>query len=228
MRHEVEDHPDPLPRQRRSLPYVPSIPPKLGLPPRQLPSHRVIPRRVRRAKISAERHAVVGPWVRHVCHPALSSRHLCSQVLWNIFGPVELSAKKQNVSMRGRPMNDKDDKCDARADEYDFLLPLSAGSKRVVPLKELDSPLVTQLVARGLLLWSPPASTNSVPSVNVERDAPMRAPASASVPPVKENSTPRPAEPPSVAMVETGGAEETGVTAVSGEEETVEKMLIMS
>ena len=65
---------------------------------------------------------------------------------------MELSAKKQNVSMRARPM-DREDKGDARADGYDFLLPLSAGSKRVVALRELDSPLVTQMVARGLLLW---------------------------------------------------------------------------
>lgn len=73
-------------------------------------------------------------------------------MLWNIFGPVELSARKQNVSMRARPVADSLED-DARADEYDFLLPLSAGSKRVVALRELDSPLVTQMVARGLLLW---------------------------------------------------------------------------
>ena len=65
MRHEGEDHPHPVARRPRPVPRVPSLPPRLGLPPRQLPSHRVVPRRVRRATISAERHAVVGPWVRH-------------------------------------------------------------------------------------------------------------------------------------------------------------------
>ncbi|KAI6163235.1 hypothetical protein EDD17DRAFT_1477334 [Pisolithus thermaeus] len=132
-----EHHGQRLPTRPPALPYAPSIPATVGRLPPRLPSHRIVPRRVYRARISPERHAVVGPWV-----------------LWNIFGPVQLNTKKQNVSIRGRVAADKDgDKADASRDEYDFLLPLSAGSSRVTPLGELLSPEVTRMVSHGLTLW---------------------------------------------------------------------------
>lgn len=125
------------PAQPPRLPYPPAIPATVGRLPPRLPSYRVVPRRVHKARISADRHAVVGPWV-----------------LWNIFGPVQLNTKKQNVSIRGRIAADKGGaKADANRDEYDFLLPLSAGSSRVTPLDELHSSEVTRTVARGLTLW---------------------------------------------------------------------------
>lgn len=133
-----------LPARPPTLPYKPSIPATVGRLPPRLPSHRIVPRRVYKARISPERHAVVGPWV-----------------LWNIFGPVELNAKKQNVSIRGRVAADKDgDKAEANQDEYDFLLPLSAGSSRVTPLEELLSPEVTKMVSHGLTLWGETKSSH--------------------------------------------------------------------
>ncbi|KAI6100215.1 hypothetical protein F5141DRAFT_325030 [Pisolithus sp. B1] len=136
--HKDQEHRgQQLPTQPPTVPYAPSIPATVGRLPPRLPSHRIVPRRVYRARISPERHAVVGPWV-----------------LWNIFGPVQLNTKKQNVSIRGRVAADKDgDKADANRDEYDFLLPLSAGSSRVTPLDELLSPEVTRMVSHGLTLW---------------------------------------------------------------------------
>lgn len=134
---DQEHHGQQLPARPPTLPYKPSIPATVGRLPPRLPSHRIVPRRVYKARISPERHAVVGPWV-----------------LWNIFGPVQLNTKKQNVSIRGRVAADKDgDKADANQDEYDFLLPLSAGSSRVTPLDELLSPEVTRMVSHGLTLW---------------------------------------------------------------------------
>ncbi|KAI6024488.1 hypothetical protein EDC04DRAFT_2723922 [Pisolithus marmoratus] len=121
LNHKDREH------RGQQLPTRPPYAAVLGRLPSRLPSHRVVPRRVYKARISPERHAVVGPWV-----------------LWNIFGPVQLNTKKQNVSIRARIAADKDgEKADANRDEYDFLLPLSAGSSRKV----------TQMISRGLILW---------------------------------------------------------------------------
>lgn len=68
MQHEVQhqkaDRRELLIHKPTCQPIVPGIPARLGPPPQWLPSHRVIPRRVAKCQISADRHAIVGPWVR--------------------------------------------------------------------------------------------------------------------------------------------------------------------
>ncbi|KAF9226759.1 hypothetical protein BS17DRAFT_696468 [Gyrodon lividus] len=144
MQHEVQHQDDgrSLVHKPTSEPFVPPMPARLGQPPRYLPSYRVLPRRILKSRISADRHAVMGPWV-----------------LWNIFSPVDLNMRKQNATMRGRPTrqgsnyNTKD--LDARHDDYDFLVPLTSHSAKVPALDDLNSDLVTQLASRGLTLWGP-------------------------------------------------------------------------
>lgn len=46
-------------------------------------------------------------------------------------------------------------KMDARNDEYDFLLSVSAAPSGLAPLGDLESSLVTQLAFQGLTLWAP-------------------------------------------------------------------------
>ncbi|KAH0839777.1 hypothetical protein J3R83DRAFT_720 [Lanmaoa asiatica] len=152
MQHEVQhqkvDRREPLIRKPTCRPVVPAIPARLGPPPQRLPSHRVIPRRIVKCRISADRHAVVGPWV-----------------LWNIFSPIELNMRKQNASMHSRPTRQSItydiDSSDHRRDDYDFLLALSSYPAKNPRLDDLDSTLITMSAARGLTLWGSESTVNS-------------------------------------------------------------------
>ncbi|KAF9238807.1 hypothetical protein BU15DRAFT_47312 [Melanogaster broomeanus] len=147
VQHQNDHHPRSLVHKSGAQPFVPSLPKRLGQPPHRLPSHRVLPRRVLKSRISADRHAIVGPWV-----------------LWNIFSPVDLGMRKQNAPMRGRPPRQGDYETkdpDERHDDYDFLLPLSSHFAKMPPLDDLNSDLVTQYASRGLTFWGPEPPLNS-------------------------------------------------------------------
>ncbi|KIJ20435.1 hypothetical protein PAXINDRAFT_67562 [Paxillus involutus ATCC 200175] len=148
VQHQEDGHPRSLVHKLTSKPFVPPMPARLGRPPHRLPSHHVLPKRVLKSRISADRHAVVGPWV-----------------LWNIFSPVDLNTRKQDATMRGRPTRQGgtyDDKKDSGAlhDDYDFLVPLTTRSK-ISSLDDLHSGLVTQLASCGLTLWGPELPLNT-------------------------------------------------------------------
>ncbi|KAG6330237.1 hypothetical protein ID866_8851, partial [Astraeus odoratus] len=227
MCHEISNHESQLsPNRKSSLPFVPSLPPKLGSPPGLLPAHRTVPRRVSRTKISAERHAVVGPWV-----------------LWHIFGTYERPGSKQNAPMRARPGAERNsEKLDARQDEYDFLLPLSSAPSKAPPLDEMDSPLVTQLASLGLVLWpgEPTLSDRTAVEPPNQLDASSEPAGETPVPPVPADELLgnadgedarmdlEPTEPASGAMEDESMNEEGPPSpALPREEEAVERMLIV-
>ncbi|KAG8218495.1 hypothetical protein J3R82DRAFT_4128 [Butyriboletus roseoflavus] len=149
VQHQKADRREPIIHKPTCQPIVPAIPARLGPPPQRLPSHRVVPRRVVKCRISADRHATVGPWV-----------------FWNIFSPVDLNMRKQNASMRSRPTRQpisyELDNADPRRDDYDFLLALSSYPAKNPQLDDLDSTLVTMSAARGLTLWGSGSSADSV------------------------------------------------------------------
>ncbi|KAH7887494.1 hypothetical protein F5I97DRAFT_1805618 [Phlebopus sp. FC_14] len=235
MHHEMEHRDDgrPLVQKPTYKPFVPSIPAKLGRPPERLPSYRVLPRRIIKSSISADRHAVVGPWV-----------------LWHIFSPVNLNMRKQNATMRGRPARQVDDGdstggIDTRQDEYDFLLAQSPTASRLPPLDDLESQLVTQFASRGLILWAPDppkddlkpsscitASTNDGSIASVADTAPEALDTS-TVPKEFVDRT----EAPQVESTEIAASSSSAepvteelparVSLGNGEEEIVERMLVM-
>ncbi|KIJ69848.1 hypothetical protein HYDPIDRAFT_77493 [Hydnomerulius pinastri MD-312] len=229
VQHQNQGHRRPLLHKLTSKPFVPSIPARLGRPPLRLPSSCVLPRRVLRARISADRHAVMGPWV-----------------LWNIFSPVDLNMRKQNATMRGGPTRqggDNDAKGpDSRRDEYDFLLPLSPYPSKIPPLDDLNSGLVTALASRGLTLWGPETPLNSLdePARPAESLARNDEPVPSAADTAMSDSTTdalmmvegkatvtdlvAPSAPKDIATEEPQSAQSMGT---AGEEEAVERMLVL-
>ncbi|KAG9317318.1 hypothetical protein JVU11DRAFT_1516 [Chiua virens] len=182
MQHEVQhqraDCRETLTLKPTYEPIVPAIPARLGPPPHQLPSHHVVPRRVVKCRISADRHATLGPWI-----------------LWNIFSPVDLNMRKQNASMRGRStrqaVNHDFDSTDRR-DDYDFLLALSSYPAKHPPLDDLDSTLITASVARGLTLWgSKNSGGRATPEVHKDTPPPTAGDVTTEVPAAEEDAVER-------------------------------------
>ncbi|KAF8138315.1 hypothetical protein EV363DRAFT_1154094, partial [Boletus edulis] len=210
FQHQQAERRELVMRKPTYQPNVPAIPARLGPPPHWLPSHRVIPRRVVKCRISADRHATVGPWI-----------------LWNIFSPVELNTRKQNASMRGRParqaINYDVDSSDPRRDDYDFLLALSSYPAKNPQLDDLDSTLITMSAARGLTLWGSGSTVDSgagsaTPEEKRDRDAVVisaaeEAQMEESDRSAREDSRPEERRP--------------GQSVAMGEEDAVERMLIL-
>jgi len=215
VQHQKEDRREPLIRKLTCQPIVPAIPARLGPPPQRLPSHRVIPRRVVKCRISADRHAIMGPWV-----------------LWNIFSPVDLQTRKQNASMRSRPtrqaINYDIDNSDPRRDDYDFLLALSSYPAKNPQLDDLDSTLITMSAARGLTLWGGSGSTvnsaagSATPEEYTHGDAAVLT--SASEEPQIEG---RPDGSEAATAARESSRPQSGPLVVMGEEDAVERMLIL-
>lgn len=135
------------------------------------------------------------------------------QVLWNIWSPVDLGTRKQNAPMRGRltrqTIDYDTDSVDLRRDDYDFLMALSSYPAKNPPLDDLDSGMVTD-VLRGLTLWG--SSEGAVKSGTV----------SSAVDAVRMVTEDK----------EIGGEggdsiAQEGQPTVVGEEEVVERMLIL-
>ncbi|EGO02383.1 hypothetical protein SERLA73DRAFT_178296 [Serpula lacrymans var. lacrymans S7.3] len=151
MQHEVL-HQAPgsdvaIPVKSTTQPYTPRLPSSLGPIPEILPSYRVEPRHVRQAIISAQRHAVLGPWV-----------------LRNIFGPVELGMKKPNAAVPlryySRPSGVPEDVPQPMQDDYDFLIPLSSGVPKSLVLDDLPSAPISQMIQAGLVFFDTAKITN--------------------------------------------------------------------
>lgn len=142
--------------------------------------------------------------------------------------------RKQNASMRGRPMrqtlNYDVDSSDPRRDDYDFLLAVSSYPAKDPQLDDLDSALITMSSARGLTLWGSVNSTAGSPTPEEHTGGlatVVDVPATSSA-----TDETRVEEDEVVAAAASGGSitsggGPSGQSMATGEEDAVERMLIL-
>lgn len=136
--------------------------------------------------------------------------------------------------MRGRPtrqaINYDTYSSDPRRDDYDFLHALSSYPAKNPPLDDLDSTLITMSAARGLTLWGSGSTTNSAAEPATPEEY-TNVDAGVLISTAEEASVERKLDESEVAGAggEDSRPEErrSGQSAVMGEEDAVERMLIL-
>lgn len=175
LQHTVQQHKEDDVRASTDLTRPVALP--LPYAPAVLPAYMVEARAVAPCSISAERHAVLGPWVGPAvlnCRPSHS--WYTYQILRNIFGPVQVSkrynaAKPLRTAAATRGPG-------SGAYGYEFLASTSTYStnpsepSRVRDLPDLHSSEVSQLISEGMILWPGSSQNLDDDGDDVESDSP--------------------------------------------------------